>query len=38
MDDHELLRRIRETIEDNDGINRVKAAWRRKQERDDETE
>lgn len=38
MDDSDLLRKIRETIEDNEGINRIKAAWRRKQERDDEAE
>lgn len=38
MEDQELLRRIREMIEDSEGIKRIKAAWRPKQERDDETQ
>jgi hypothetical protein len=38
MDDNDLLRRIREAIEDNEGVNRIKAAWRPKREHDDETE
>ena len=36
MDDAELLRKIREAIEDSEGIKRIRAAWRSGEQKPDD--